>query len=125
MIERYENILNLLRPQSHNIILGTDQKLQYIKVNDHRLTSFLLGLVPFINRPTRVAHSPATLIDSLYLNVKLYKHCCRGILSDLSDNFPLIVCVGTKLSSESTTSKHTTFSYRDLNEKLILNCGSN
>ncbi len=122
-IERYENILIRLRPQSHNIILGTDQNFDYIKVNDHRPTSLLLntfvsnGLVPCINRPTRVTHLSATLIDNIYLNANLYKNCCSGILiSDLSDHFPIIVCVGNKSSSESTEPKHITFSYRDLND---------
>ena len=48
----------------------------------------------------------------------LYKHRCSGILvSDLSDNFPITVCVGTKSCSEYTESKHTAFSYRKLNDK--------
>ncbi len=73
--------------------------------------------MPCVNRPTRATHASATLIDNLYLNANLYKNCQSGILiSDLSDHFPIIACVGTKSSSEYTESEHINFSYHESND---------
>ena len=49
------------------------------------------------------------LIDHIYLNAKYYKDCSSGvIISDLSDHFPIIACVGTKHhpQSPSVSLKH-------------------
>ncbi len=40
-IERYENVLSRLKPYAHNIIIGTDQNFDFLKLSDHRSTSSL------------------------------------------------------------------------------------
>ena len=71
-IKMYETICKNLHGYTHNIIIGTDQNFDYIKIDQHRNTEELLstflahGLVPTITKPTRIAHSTATLIDNLY-----------------------------------------------------------
>ena len=61
-----------------NVIIGTNQNLDYLKVNSHKNTQDLLctflnnGLVPTITLPTRIAttgntnKTVRTLIDNLY-----------------------------------------------------------
>ena len=43
-IERHENVLSRLKPYAQNIIRGTDQNFDYLKLNDHRSTSCLLDI---------------------------------------------------------------------------------
>ena len=114
-IECYENVTSCLRPHAQNIILGTDENFHYLNLNDHRSTSYAFdtfisnGIVPCINRPTRVTHSSATLIEFIP-KCQFFYNCCSGILiSHLSDHFPMIACVGSKPCAQ--TSK-TTFTAR-------------
>jgi hypothetical protein len=75
-IKMYETISKQLQNYNHNIIIGTDQNFDYIKIDQHKnsedlLSNFLAnGLVPTITKPTRITHSTATLIDNLYISVK-------------------------------------------------------
>ncbi len=102
-IQRYEEVIGKIQRQWKQVIIGSDQNFDYMKVNDHRPTGILLdtfisfGLAPCITRPTRVTKS-ATLIDNLYISANFYKDCSSGILfSDISDHFPIFVCVGVIL----------------------------
>jgi exonuclease III len=69
-IKMYETISKQLQNYNHNIIIGTDQYFDYIKIDQHKnsedlLSNFLAnGLVPTITKPTRITHSTATLIDN-------------------------------------------------------------
>ena len=52
------------------IVLGSDQKFDYLKVNSHNNTSDLLdavGVLPTIRKLTRITHASATLIDNIYV----------------------------------------------------------
>ncbi len=72
-------------------------------------------VISCINRPTRITHTSATIIDNIYLNANYYKDCCSGIIiTDLSGHYPIIACVGTKQQHCKTTS--ISFKRRKLNE---------
>jgi hypothetical protein len=76
-IKRYEQILKKLQHYRNNIIIGTDQNFDYIKIDQHKniedlLSIFLTnGLVPTITKPTRITHTTATLIDNIYISLKI------------------------------------------------------
>ena len=81
-INRYENITKKLSDMPQNVIIGTDQNFDYLKVNSHKNTQDLLctflnnGLVPTITLPTRIAttgntnKTVRTLIDNIYISSK-------------------------------------------------------
>jgi hypothetical protein len=101
-IKMYETISKQLQNYNHNIIIGTDQNFDYIKIDQHKnsedlLSNFLAnGLVPTITKPTRITHSTATLIDNLYVSVKNKTNIKSCILCvDISDHLPILVCTGT------------------------------
>ena len=93
----YESILTTLQNYKKNIVLGTDQNFDYIKIDQHKNTEDLLnlfltnGLVPTITKPTRIA-----LIDNIYILPKNKTTIQSGILCvDISDHLPIIMCFGT------------------------------
>ena len=59
-IERYETILNKLSSTKQEILIGTDQNIDLLKINDKQNTADFLdmfystGIIPTITRPTRV-----------------------------------------------------------------------
>ena len=97
------------------IVIGTDQNMDYMKVDSNTHVSDLLdvfitnGVLPTITRPTRINHTSATLIDNMYVKSNSYENVHSRILnSDMSDHFPVIVCMGkTKRHiSQRTTCVH-------------------
>jgi hypothetical protein len=106
-IRYYERIVENLSAYKHNIILGTDQNFDLLKMNSHAKTEDLFnifhsnGLVPTITKPTRITHTSATLIDNIYISLKGNTIGTSGILlTDISDHLPIFVCLGQQ------TSKH-------------------
>ena len=100
-IERYDQTIAMLSGSSNrDIIIGTDQNFDYLKVNEHKNTSDLLnvvftaGILPTVSRPTRITHTSATVIDNLYIKCQDYGNIhSRIIKSDISDHFPIIYWV--------------------------------
>ena len=97
----YDTICKQLQNYNHNIIIGTDQNFDYIKINQHKNIEDLLnnvlasGLVPSITKPTRITHFTSTLIDNIYISIKNKTNIKSGILcTDISDHLPIIVCTG-------------------------------
>ena len=68
-IARYDEVMSSLVNTKCDILLGTDQNFDYVKVNSNGNVSELLdvfftqGILPTITKPTRITHSSATLID--------------------------------------------------------------
>jgi hypothetical protein len=82
------------------LIIGSDQNLDYLKIDTHNNTAKLLdiclnnNLIPTITRPTRVTHNTCTLIDNIYLSINLTKKYKSSIIvSDISDHFPCITMI--------------------------------
>ena len=105
-LTNYESLLNNLCSENKMVVIGTDQNLDYLKVNMHKNTAKFLnmnldsGLVPMITRPTRITHSSCTLIDNLYTNINVDIKSAI-LLSDFSDHLPCCLFVGRKRKKNS------------------------
>ena len=117
---RYESIISIiLSHKSLDIIIGTDQNFDYLKINEHQHTSNLFdtyisnGLIPVITRPTRITHQTASLIDNIYIKLPNETKLKSGILtSKLSDHLPIFAFYGASNKQKATSTK---LQYRDLN----------
>ena len=96
----YEEIVNKINLENKEIIIGTDQNLDYLKISQHATTAKFLdvnlsaGLLPTIVKPTRVTHTSATLIDNIYVSNFLSNNSKSCILlSDISDHFPCLAMI--------------------------------
>ena len=106
-VARYENMVSKMCDTHCDLVIGTDQNMDYMKVDSNTNVSDLLdvfitnGVLPTITRPTRITHTSATLIDNMYVKSNAYENVHSRILtSDMSDHFPVIVCMGkTKRTS--------------------------
>lgn len=101
-IDDYSGLISKLNSENKEIVIGTDQNFDYIKINSHSNTSLLLetnlnnGLLPTIIRPTRITHSTATLIDNINISLNLSKtYKSSIIISDISDHLPCVTLIST------------------------------
>ena len=81
------------------IIIGLDHNLDFLKSTQHTLMNDFIqskldfGLVPTINRPTRITQLSATLIDNIIVSQNLCGSFVSSVLvNDISDHLPT-VCV--------------------------------
>ena len=123
-INMYETTIKQLQHYQHNIIIGTDQNFDYIKIDQHKNTEDLLntfitnGLIPTITKPTRITHTSSTLIDNIYISINNKVHIKSGILCEyISDHFPIIACVGS--TKREKRPKPLRITKRQLNETSI------
>lgn len=92
--ETLDNINSITKVDE--IIIGTDQNFDYVKLDNHTNTSILFnifvsaGLVPTITKPTRITHTSATLIDNIYIKLKNSQIFSAIITYDISDHLPVI-----------------------------------
>jgi exonuclease III len=119
----FDQTLNTLAP-FNEIIIGTDQNFDYLKIDSHKSSNELLqlfisnGLIPTITKPTRITHSSATLIDNIYVSSKLNEHSKAAILRiDLSDHLPVLTCVEGNKNNEHK--QPLTFKHRTLNDNQV------
>ena len=96
--KHYETVTSTVNLESKHLILGTDQNLDYLKINTHSKTSEFLdmnlssGLLPVITKPTRICQQASTLIDNIYVNSNCTHRSQSGILLyDISDHLPCFV----------------------------------
>ncbi|KAK2156748.1 hypothetical protein LSH36_206g04048, partial [Paralvinella palmiformis] len=99
-IFKYDSLLSRINDENADLIIGTDQNLNYLNIHTNNATDLLnkflsVGVVPTISQPTRITHTSATLIDNLYIRInKLFK-TLSGISSvDLYDHFHNIYLYG-------------------------------
>ena len=70
-------MINKIQETKNEIITGTDQNIDFLKIsnNNHALnlhnTLMPLEVLTIITKTTRITHSKATLIDSIYLSKNL------------------------------------------------------
>lgn len=102
-ISRYEEMIAAINSEQTDLIVGTDQNFDYMKVGQNRNVSDLLdvfvtgGILPTILRPTRICQVSSTLIDNIYLKNERYDNFdSRIIIAHLSDHFPVLACMGQK-----------------------------
>ena len=95
-VKRYECLLNKLNATGANVILGTDQNFDYLKIQTHGKTLDLLNaflsydLIPTITKPTRITHTSATLIDNIYVRQDSPNIRSCIMPCDISDHFPVL-----------------------------------
>ena len=123
-IHMYESIIKKLQDYKKNIIIGTDQNFDFIKIDQYKNTEELLhlflcnGLVPTITKPTRITHKSATLIDNIYVQINNKTNIQSGILCvDISDHLPIIMCVGS--TQREPRNKPIILKMRQFNESTI------
>ena len=92
-INTYREMAIKLKSEGKEIIIGTDQNMDYLKVYTHHNTLDLLDtnldlkLFPTILRPTRITNTTATLIDNIYLSEQLATKYLSFILDCDITNF--------------------------------------
>ncbi len=102
-LARYEQAMTMLSNTNCDILVGSDQNMDYMQIgsNAHITELFDMyltqGIVPTATRPTRITHTSATLIDNIYVKCPRYENInSRIIVSDISDHFPVLTCMGKK-----------------------------
>ena len=65
---------------------------------------FRFGMIPTINKPTRVARHTATAIDHVYTNTIMdnIEIKTASVKTDVSDHFPIIFATKSKIDAEIT-----------------------
>ena len=123
-IQRYEAILHKTESSNSQVIIGTDQNFDYLKINSYKPSTDLLHLylaantIPTITKPTRITHTSATLIDNIYVrHTTPFVH--SGILfSDISDHLPIFCLIG-KRKPPKTRNEPLIFKHRPLSNVSI------
>ena len=114
-LDRYQSIIEKIKLEKKDIIIGTDQNLDYLKIQQHSNTAEFLnlnlsaGLLPTMTKPTRIVHDKATLIDNIYIdNANASNSVSAIILSDMSDHLPCLLLLDKKCKRQKgpvTTTK--------------------
>ena len=104
------DILVIINRERKAAYIGGDFNINLLNADSHIPSSEFLELVysnlflPIINRPTRVTHSTATIIDHIYCNNIKDCDIYQGILyTDISDHFPVFCISLCKLKTNSHT----------------------
>lgn len=124
-INDYHQLIDKITKENKEIIIGTDQNLDFLKINNHAHTETFFetnldaGLVPTITKPTRITHTTATLIDNIYAKITSIDNIQTAILvTHISDHFPCFICIDNIEVNTKTSIK---VKYRKLNSKNISN----
>ena len=112
-----------------DIIIGTDQNIDYGKVNNDHNASDLLdmffteGVLPTIKRSTRITHTSSTVIDNIYVKCDGYLNVdSRILISQMSDHFPIIACLGKSCKSTSSAKEPLVFYHRPIEQYTSYHC---
>ena len=88
--------------KNHCYLLG-DFNINLLNCNTNKATSDFIDLlfshnfIPLINKPTRVTHRSATVIDNIFCNSHMNEEFISGILyCDISDHFPIFTICSSK-----------------------------
>ena len=123
-INCYESIVKKVKDEHKKIIIGTDQNLDYLKINSHRNTQKFFelnltnNLLPTIFKPTRVTNTSATLIDNIYVDTEIGCNTTSHILTtDVSDHFLCLTLIHDFKLNKSVTY----CSRRNINDSTLRN----
>ena len=105
------------------IIMGMDHNLNLLKVNQHKGTKqFLdtmleLDMTPTITRPMHITNTMATLIDNIFIGVKIqHKYESYVVIAEISDHLPsLLLLKQTKVKDRTPIE----FESRNLNDEKM------
>ena len=112
-LTNYEFITDKLQKENKEIIIGTDQKFDYLNMNcaysKHLLEIiFLAGLVP-------------TLIDNIYIRGNRLDTLQSGIsVADISDHFPIVVFIGKNVRSCKPKKKAPIMNIENMTLQLLI-----
>ncbi len=85
-ISRYDQIMSSICKTNNDVIIGTDQNFDFMKINQNTNVSDLLdvfytrGVLPTITRPTRITYTSATLIDNIYVKSEYLENVASQII---------------------------------------------
>ncbi len=123
-ISRYEELVINIKKEKKDIIIGTDQNLDFLKIHQHSNTAKFLDvnltndLLPSISKPTRITHRSCTLIDNIYVSNRIASNLDSKILTtEISDHLPCLTIIGTGRKKEF--SNPTKINCRKLNDANI------
>ena len=121
-IGKYGNIITKVKAEKKSLIIGTDQNLDFLKINNHTNTmnffdlNLTNSLLPTIYRPTRITQNTATLIDNIYIGSNLFQNVKSFIVkSDISDHYLCLSCINGSLLSNKTQ----TISTRKITDEVL------
>ena len=78
------------------------------------------GLIPAINKPTRITNTSKTLIDNIFTNCNVFGGKSALLYSDISDHLPIILeCKTIKNAKIKTIQKSTEISRRTFHQSSI------
>ena len=114
-ITNYELITNKLQNENKEIIIGTDQNVDYLNTHcaysKHLLETFFAAGRRSQDRPELLVNLP--LYENIYVSGNRLEHLRPGILvADISDHFPIFVSTGKNV--RHCKPKNNTNSYRKL-----------
>ena len=97
-LREYKSLIDYVYSKKpYGVFLGMDHNLDLLKSASHYNTQEFLnttienGLIPTINRPTRITHSSATLIDNIVVSQNYGgKYHSSIIIDDMSDHLPCV-----------------------------------
>lgn len=122
---KYQDIINKIDSEHKDIIIGTDQNLDFLKYAEHQNTANFLnlnldsGLLPTIVKPTRITHSTATLIDNIYVRSRQVFQSKAAILTtDISDHLPCLLLIDCECKQSKESIK---FQHRKLDDTALMN----
>ncbi len=106
-ISKFEQLIGNIKREKKDIIIGTDQNLDFLKIHSHSNTAKFLDvnltndLLPSITKMTRVTHRSCTLIDNIYVsNGIAYSLDSMILTTDISDHLPCLAIIGNKRKKE-------------------------
>ena len=124
-IDKYSNIIEKINTENKDIIIGTDQNLDYLKCDRHTNTANFLnfnlesGLLPLVTKPSRITHSTATLIDNIYVKSRnVPKSKTILLVTDISDHLPCLVLIDCEYHTKKQPLE---FEHRKLNDQALEN----
>ena len=122
--DRYNCIIEKIRSEKKKLIIGSDQNINLINACSQTSTQEFLdinytnGVLPVIDKPTRVTHSTATLIDNIYTNYDgIYQSSI--LYSYISDHFPIFLFFG-KNQSQNNKKERISFTYRKVTDATLV-----
>ena len=121
--EYSDTIKTWKRQKNHDLILGLDHNMDFLKSDKHTQTQDFLelnldsDLKLTITGPTRVTTKTATLIDNVFLSQRLQHHYTSNILiGDISDHMPSIIRLKNQKKSKKEPLKILT---REMSESKL------
>ena len=109
-VSEYNLLLKQIRAlKPYGIILGMDHNLDLLKNSIHSFTHDFIdcnlnyGLMPTINRPTRITKTSATLIDNIFVSENfLGKYYSSILIDDLSDHLPCVTILENETNGKKS-----------------------